>query len=98
MSSHARAYHALTTGKPMTPGDATQLLAALRTEYGDEFADALTTYAREQYVPRPSDSRGEDRRKRRAFGALSRAAGLVREFAASPFRATIPHQNDRSTS
>lgn len=98
MSAYTRAYQALTTGRPLRPGEAAQVLAELRTEYGEELATALAAHAKDKYAPKPSDTRADERRKRRSFGAVLRAAALAREIAASPFRATIPHQNDRSTS
>ncbi|WP_406200042.1 hypothetical protein OG331_25000 [Streptomyces sp. NBC_01017] len=101
MSAYSRAYQALTSGRPLRPDEAAQLLAELRKEHGDELADALGKHATEQYRPKPTDSKADDRRKRRAYGAVMRAANLAREIAASPFRATVPPQGDttnRSTS
>ncbi|WP_042170181.1 hypothetical protein [Streptomyces sp. NBRC 110035] len=92
MSAYARAYRALTTGRPLQPGEAAQVLAALRTEYGAELATALAAHAKDQYGTKPSDTQADERRKRRAYGAVMRAAKLARDIAASPFRATIPPQ------
>ncbi|KJK40262.1 hypothetical protein UK15_07910 [Streptomyces variegatus] len=101
MSAYSRAFQALTSGRAMRPDEAAEALAALRKEYGDELADALGQHATEHYRPKPTDTKADDRRKRRAYGAVMRAANFAREIAASPFRATIPPQGDttnRSTS
>lgn len=99
MSAYSRAFQALTSGRALRADEAAQLLADLRKENGDELADALGKHATEQYRPKPTDSKADDRRKRRAYGAVMRAANLAREIAGSPFRATIPPQsNNRSTS
>ncbi|MEU0199172.1 MULTISPECIES: hypothetical protein [unclassified Streptomyces] len=99
MSAYSRAFQALTSGRAMRPEEASQVLADLRRDYGDELVNALVAHATERYRPKPTDSRADDRRKRRAYGAVMRAANLAREIAASPFRPTIPPQsNNRSTS
>lgn len=94
MSAYSRAHRALTSGRPLRPEQAAQVLAELRTEYGAELATTLTAHAKERYGPKPSDTRADERRKRRAYGAVMRAAALAREIAASPFRTTIPPQGD----
>jgi hypothetical protein len=101
VSAYSNAYKALTSGRALRPDEAAQVLADLRKEHGDELADALGKHATEQYEPKPSDTRAEDRRKRRAYGAVMRAANLAHEIASSPFRTTVPPQGDttnRSTS
>jgi hypothetical protein len=99
VSAYSRAFRALTSGRALPPDEAAQLLAALRKEHGDELADALGEHATEHYRPQSTDSKADDRRKRRAYGAVMRAANLARDIASSPFRATVPPQsNDRSTS
>jgi len=99
VSAYSRAYQALTSGRALRPDEAAQVLADLRKEHGNELADALSTHATERYQTKPTDTRADDRRKRRAYGAVMRAANLAREIASSPFRSTIPPQsNNRSTS
>lgn len=98
MSAYSRAFRALTSGRALRADEAAQLLADLRKETGNELVDAVAAHATEHYRPKPTDSRADDRRKRRAYGAVMRAANLAREIASSPFRATIPPQsNNRST-
>ncbi|MFC7909015.1 hypothetical protein [Streptomyces nigra] len=99
MSAYRAAYKALTSGQPLQPGEATQLLAHLRKELGTELADAVEKQLDGQYQRTDTDTDGSYRKKRRQYGAAMRIVNAFRELAAAPFRPNIPTQRDnRSTS
>ncbi|MFI9824462.1 hypothetical protein ACIHFC_29020 [Streptomyces sp. NPDC052013] len=98
MSAYSRAYKALTSGRPMRPGEAAQVLAQLRKETGDELASVVQRELSDQYRRTDTDTDSSFRRKRREFGAAMRIVARVRELAAAPFHTSLPHQRNRSTS
>lgn len=99
MSAYSTAYQALTSGRPLRPGEAAQLLADLRKEFGIELADAIEQELSGQYRRTDRDTEASFKRKRQAYGASMRIVNAFRHLAAAPFRPNLPHQRDnRSTS
>ena len=97
MSAYARVYQALTTGRPLSPGEATELLTALRKENGTELADALEKLLSGQGCRTDYDSDSSYRLRRARYGAAMRLVNTLRELVGSPLRTTPPHQrNHRS--
>ncbi|WP_445524751.1 hypothetical protein [Streptomyces cyslabdanicus] len=98
MSAYSSVYQALTSGRPLRPGEAAQLLADLRRETGDELADAIERDLSGKYRRGPQDTDGEFRKKRRQYGAAMRIVKALRSLAAVPIHPAFPHQRNRSTS
>ncbi|WP_327230840.1 hypothetical protein [Streptomyces murinus] len=95
MSAYSTAFRALTSGRPLRPDEAAQLLADLRKEYGQELADAIERDLSDQFRRAPTDTDGAFRRKRRDYGAAMRVVNAFRHLAAaSP---TLPPQHRRTT-
>lgn len=84
MIAYVRIYRALTTGRPVPADEAAQLLAQLREDHGDEFAGLLQTYARETYAETATESHGDARRRRRSYGAVTKAAAHLTAAAKAP--------------
>ncbi|MGW3442222.1 hypothetical protein [Streptomyces sp. NPDC001076] len=97
MSAYSTAYQALTSGRPLSPSEAAQLLADLRKEFGTELADAVEQQLDGQFRRTPTDTEAEFRRKRRKFGGAMDAVNRFRRLATSPIP-NVPHQRNRSTS
>ncbi|MFG3090638.1 hypothetical protein ACGGAI_23740 [Streptomyces antibioticus] len=96
MSAHDRAREALTSGRPLSPAAAEQLLADLRRETGEELADAVERQLDGKYRRTRDDTDAGFRKKRLAYGASMRVVQAVRRLAAAhPF---LPHQRDRRSS
>ncbi|MBP2583351.1 hypothetical protein J3A78_003829 [Streptomyces sp. PvR006] len=96
MSAYTDIFRALTAGKQLSAGEASALLAQQRQEVGDEFANALVQYAREQY---PQDDRGTHASQRKArlrHGAVTQAAGWLRRVTATGRLTTTPTQRRAS--
>ncbi|MET9729627.1 hypothetical protein ABZZ79_02870 [Streptomyces sp. NPDC006458] len=99
MTAYSTAYEALTSGRPLRPGEASQLLAALREEFGTELADAVEKQLDGQYRRTEADTNGTFRKKRVTYGASMRIVAAFRHLAAAPYRPIIPNPRDnRSTS
>ncbi|GHA28943.1 hypothetical protein GCM10010372_31040 [Streptomyces tauricus] len=99
MNAYSKAHQALTSGQPLSETDAAALLGELRTEFGQELADAVEQAVEAQYRPAEADSSSAVRVKRHKLGAAIRTVNLVRQFATNPRGFTPPTQRDpRSTS
>lgn len=98
MSAYSKAHQALTSGRPLRPGEAAQLLADLRKEFGTELADAVENQLTDKYRRTADDTDSSFRRKKRAYGASMRIVAAFRHLAATPLRPIIPNmRNNRST-
>lgn len=97
MSAYSSVYRALTSGRPLRPGEAAQLLADLRRETGEELTDAVEKQLDGKFRRTPTDTDGSFRKKRLHYGASMRVVNAFRALAQAP-RPTIPHQRNRSTS
>lgn len=84
MIAYVKVYRALTTGRPVPADEAAQLLAQLRQDHGDEFADILRQHARETYAETATESHGDARRRRRSYGAVTKAAAHLIAAAKAP--------------
>lgn len=99
MSAYNRAYQALTSGRPMCPDEAAQLLADLRTETGIELAGAVEKQLDGKFRRQDGDSETAFRNKKRVYAASMRVVQAIRRLAAAPIRPNFPQQRDnRSTS
>lgn len=99
MTAYSRAYEALTSSRPLSKAEAAALLGRLRTEFGQQLADAVEQDIDGKYRRTETDSDAEFKRKRRKFGAAMRTVNRVREFASNSRGFTPPAQHDpRSTS
>ncbi|MEU3093396.1 hypothetical protein ABZ690_00840 [Streptomyces sp. NPDC006967] len=84
MIAYVRIYRALTTGRPVPASEAAQLLAQLRQDHGQEFADDLTTWAAKEYGEQSNESQADARRRRRSFGAVRKATARLLATAKAP--------------
>ncbi|WP_328425943.1 hypothetical protein [Streptomyces sp. NBC_00443] len=97
-SAYSTAYQALTSARPLRPGEAAQLLADLRRETGEELADAVAAQLDGKYRRTAADTDTAFRKKQRSYGAAMRALNALRHLAAAPSSPTLPPQRDnRST-
>ncbi|MFE0727898.1 hypothetical protein ACFW2X_06540 [Streptomyces antibioticus] len=96
MSAYDRAHHALTTGQPLTPADATRLLADLRRETGTQLADAVEKQLDGKYRRTRDDTDASFRKKRVRYGIAMRTVNAVRALARNT--PNFPHQRDRRSS
>ncbi|MFJ5638702.1 hypothetical protein [Streptomyces sp. NPDC093223] len=90
MTAYARAHNALTSGKPLPPAEAAQLLADLRRETGEQLADAAATQLDGKFRRATGDTNTTFRKKQLAFAASMRVVQAVRHLAAIP-RPSIPN-------
>lgn len=96
MSAYTTIYRALTDGRPLPPDEVAGLLAAYRCELGDELANALVQHAREQF---PADFQGTQtgqRKAKRSYTAMCRAAEWIRRATATGRLTTTPTQRRAS--
>lgn len=99
MSAYSRVYQALTSGRALKPGEAAEMLAALRRETGTELADAIERQLDGQYRRTDTDTNASFRKKRAQYGASMRIVNAFRALATAPGRPVLPNQrNHRSTS
>ncbi|MEV8042406.1 hypothetical protein AB0P02_00995 [Streptomyces griseoluteus] len=97
MNAYTTAYQVLTGGRPLSPAEAAQLLAALRAETGTEFANSLEGQLSGKFRRAAQDSEPAFRKKRIAYAASMRVVNALRALAQAP-RPTLPNQRNRSTS
>ncbi|MGW6009661.1 hypothetical protein [Streptomyces sp. NPDC055210] len=99
MNIYSQAFHALTSGQPLSETDAKSLLGQLRQEFGQELADAAERQIDGEYEPTDTDTSSAVRIKRHKRGAAVRTVYLIRQLAKNPRGFTPPTQRDpRSTS
>ncbi|MFI8254122.1 hypothetical protein [Streptomyces filamentosus] len=96
MSAYTDIYRALTTGRPLPPDEAAGLLTSYRRELGDELANGVAQYAREQYPETDRGTLASQRKARLRYGAMSRAAEWVRRATATGRLTTTPTQRRAS--
>ncbi|MEU6222287.1 hypothetical protein [Streptomyces sp. NPDC047042] len=98
MSAYSNVYKALTGARPLTPGEATQVLSALRQETCKELADSVEEQVSGKYTRAATDTDGQFRLKRRKYAAAMSVITAFRALARTS-QPNLPHQRDnRSTS
>ncbi|MGQ4358516.1 hypothetical protein [Streptomyces sp. SAS_272] len=99
MTAYTTVFKALTAGSALRPGEAAQLLAALRQETGEELADAIETQLDGKFRRTGDDTDASFRKKRVRYGISMRIVNALRALAKAPHLSNFPHQrNNRSTS